>query len=427
MATASATSTGSPPRWAIFKTSASKASGSCRSIRRLPTTATTSPTTTPSTPTTGRWPTSRAMIAGADALGIAVMLDMVFNHTSNQHPWFVAAQNGDTTYLDYYVTVPKASDTTRGSSEAGARTSGIRPDTFKYCGYFSHTMPDLNFYSDAVKAEIEDISKFWIDKGVKGFRLDAVRHYYGENEYLDETYDFYSNIIYLDAYSAAIDAYAEDIYVIGEAYIESDYKIVASYFYGLDAPSSTSRSPRRLRSAAQKTTNYNYAENLEVWYDYYRDINPNFIDAPFIVNHDMDRFASQMLGSEAMMKLAAEMLLVLPGNPIIYYGEELGMFGVKAMGPDIWDETRPDAASLGRRCGNRLDRVRQPDARQHGSCERRRRHRGGTVDRPGFAPLALHRDSCGPQRQHGARVWKQFHGVGRFFRVARRVLPRVFL
>ncbi|HAQ56782.1 MAG TPA: alpha-amylase [Acholeplasmatales bacterium] len=278
------------------------------------------------------------MIAAADAAGIRVMLDMVFNHTSNQHPWFVAAQNGDATYLDYYVTVPKSTDTSRifGSwSQNIWHTS----DTFKYCGYFSHTMPDLNFYSDAVKTEIEDISKFWIDKGVKGFRLDAVHHYFGENEYLDETYDFYNNIIYLDAYSKAIDAYADDIYVIGEAFIESDYKIPSAYFYGLDAPLNFPLAAK-IRSAAQKTKNYNYAENLEIWYDYYRGINPHFIDAPFIVNHDMDRFASHTLGNTAMMKLAAEMLLVLPGNPIIYYGEELGMFGVKAMGPDIWDETR---------------------------------------------------------------------------------------
>jgi glycosidase len=54
----------------------------------------------------------------------------------------------------------------------------------------------------------------------------------------------------------------------------------------------------------------------------------------------MDRLATQTNGSLAIMKLAAEMLLVLPGNPIIYYGEELGMFGSKASGPDIWDETR---------------------------------------------------------------------------------------
>ncbi|MFA5007059.1 MAG: alpha-amylase family glycosyl hydrolase [Candidatus Izemoplasmatales bacterium] len=278
------------------------------------------------------------LVAVADAAGIRVMLDMVFNHTSDQHPWFLAAQEGDEKYLDYYVTVPKSTDTSRifGSWNQNIWHS---TDSFKYCGYFSNTMPDLNFYSDAVKTEILDISKFWIDKGVKGFRLDAVHHYYGVNEYLGKTYDFYDNIVYLNDYSEAIDAYADDIRIIGEAYIESDYQVPATYFYGIDAPINFPLAAK-IRSAAQKTKNYNYAENLEVWYDYYRDLKSDFIDSPFVVNHDMDRFASQTLGNTAMMKLAAEMLLVLPGDPVIYYGEELGMFGVKASGPDIWDETR---------------------------------------------------------------------------------------
>jgi len=278
------------------------------------------------------------MVAVADAAGIRIMLDMVFNHTSNQHPWFIAAQSGDDTYEDYYVTLPKSYDTSRLLGSWG-QSIWHTADAFKYCGYFSYTMPDLNLYSETVKTEILDISKFWIDKGVKGFRLDAAHHFYGDNEYLDETYDYFQNIVYLNGYSAAIDAYADDIYIIGEVYEETLYKVVASYFDGVDAPINFPIAAK-LRSASQKTSNFGYAASLEVMYNYYRGIDSRFIDAPFLVNHDMNRFASQTNGNLAMMKLAAEMLLVLPGNPIIYYGEEIGMFGTKASGPDIWDETR---------------------------------------------------------------------------------------
>jgi glycosidase len=87
-------------------------------------------------------------------------------------------------------------------------------------------------------------------------------------------------------------------------------------------------------------TNRGYVTTLNSIYSAYRDVNPNFVSTPFLANHDMDRIASTAYGDEESMRMAAEMLLVLPGNPILYYGEELGMYGIKASGPDVWDETR---------------------------------------------------------------------------------------
>lgn len=278
------------------------------------------------------------MVKEADKLGIRVMLDMVFNHTSNQHPWFLAALNGDTKYQNYYNFIPLSTDT---SKKLGSWNQNIwhTTDIGKYCGYFSHTMPDLNMYNDDVKEEILNISKFWIDKGVMGFRLDAAHHFFGTNEYLDKTYDYFDNVLYLRDYSKAIDEYAENIFIIGEIYEEFMYQVVGEYFMGIDSPIDFPVAAR-IRSSFMNNANSGYVYNLETIYDTYRDFDANFISTPFIVNHDMDRLASIAYGDQKSMRLAAEMLLVLPGNPIIYYGEEIGMYGYKANGPDIWDETR---------------------------------------------------------------------------------------
>lgn len=278
------------------------------------------------------------LVKEANKLGMRIMLDMVFNHTSNQHPWFIAALNGDTYYQEYYNFIPNTTDT---SKMLGSWNQNIwhTTDIGKYCGYFSHTMPDVNMYNDDVKNEIINISKFWIDKGVKGFRLDAAHHFYGTNEYPSEAYDYFDNVLYLREYSDAIDAYAKNIFIIGEIYEESLYQVVGEYFIGLDSAIDFPIAAR-IRSSFMNNVNRGYVTNLSAIYSSYRKNDANFISTPFIVNHDMDRLASIAYGDVTGLKLAAEMLLVLPGNPIIYYGEEIGMYGYKANGPDIWDETR---------------------------------------------------------------------------------------
>jgi glycosidase len=278
------------------------------------------------------------LVSTADSMGIRIMLDMVFNHTSNQHPWFIAALNGDEKYQDYYDFINFTTNTSKLLGSWG-QTIWHTSNNLKYCGYFSYTMPDLNFYSEAVKAEILNITKFWIDKGVGGFRLDAVHHYFGENEYINVQTSYFDNIAYLTNYQKAVEEYSPDFYITGEVYIEDLYQVVGNYFSSVDSPIDFPVATK-IRTAVDSTSNRTYVSSLETIYDYYRRVNSDFISAPFIVNHDMDRLASNVSGNIATLKLSSEMLLTLPGNPIIYYGEEIGMFGYKASGPDIWDETR---------------------------------------------------------------------------------------
>jgi len=278
------------------------------------------------------------LVLEANNKGIKIMLDMVFNHSSNEHEWFQAALQGDETYMAYYNFIPNTVDT---SKELGSWNQTIwhTTEVGKYCGYFSYTMPDLNLSNEVVFNEIVNISEFWIDKGVMGFRLDAALHFFGENEFIGETTTYLDNIIFLKEYIKAIDEYKSNIYVTAEVYEEQLFGVVGDFFGAVDSPLDFPVAAI-IRAAAQNNTNRRYATVLEDIYDYYRRIDKNFISAPFIVNHDMNRYATQVLGNEEMIRLSAELLLVLPGNPIIYYGEELGMYGYKASGPDIWDETR---------------------------------------------------------------------------------------
>lgn len=113
----------------------------------------------------------KAFLARAHELDIKVTIDLVVNHTSNLHPWFQSSKTGaDSPYRDYYNWQDKGGS---GYEKIG--------DSYYECRFVS-TMPDLNLDSDAVRSEISNIMKFWLEMGVDGFRLDAVTSYYtGDN------------------------------------------------------------------------------------------------------------------------------------------------------------------------------------------------------------------------------------------------------
>ena len=150
-----------------------------------------------------------AMLEKAHSLGIDVIIDLVLNHTSNEHPWFVSAKSGeDSPYRGWY----NWSDTQQdGYAKAGGAYYECR---------FVNTMPDLNLDNPEVRAEIEDILRFWLeDMGVDGFRLDAVTSYYTGNT--EKNKEFLS---WLGETARGIEP---DCYIVGEAW--TDLYDVADY------------------------------------------------------------------------------------------------------------------------------------------------------------------------------------------------------
>ncbi len=249
------------------------------------------------------------MLSEAHARGIDVIIDLVVNHTSSEHPWFVSAKSGsDSPYRDYYnfTDMPQA-----GYNKAG--------DSY-YESRFVATMPDLNLDNAAVRGELEDIMRFWLEMGVDGFRLDAVTSYYTGNT--SKNVEFLS---WLGDTARAIDP---DCYIVGEAW-EDLYTIQTYAQSHIDSFFCFPVSQRegyiaQILGGNVEEPGASYGRVTALLEEKFADTIP----APFLGNHDTPR-AGSFLGTvdPARLKMAAGLLAMMRGSIFVYYGEEIGMIG----------------------------------------------------------------------------------------------------
>jgi alpha-amylase len=285
------------------------------------------------------------MVREAHKRGIKVIIDLVINHTSDRHPWFVAAQNPEDPHYDWYSWATPGTDLAAPSA-AGDRAWQALPDGRRYLGIFSQGMPDLNYDTPAVREEIVKVGQFWMHKGVDGFRLDAARHIYlnfksqeGDPAVLRE------NLAWWRQFMQGVRAVSPDAYVVGEV-TESTWQQLAPWYGALSAvfdfPLST-----RLIDAARSEQGDDLATRLQQRYAAFAaTAGQPGADAPFLSNHDQNRVMSQLDGNLQHMRVAAALLLTLPGHPFVYYGEELGMRGVKP-DPDLREPIRWERSAHG--------------------------------------------------------------------------------
>ncbi|QLY39685.1 alpha amylase [Hujiaoplasma nucleasis] len=261
------------------------------------------------------------LVSEANQRGIDIIIDLVLNHTSNQHPWFKNALNAykegdlDNPYLEYYVLVTE-------EEKLPNRTYHHFYGELYYEGNFSSSMPELDLDSLLVRQEIQQIIEFWFNKGIKGFRLDAVKYpYYEEHQKNIDFWNWFMDQVYMQR---------SDAYVVGEMW-DSDENIYPYYepFNNFDFGFS------QLNGAVSMTV-----KNLETVNDYVRyldryknnvlKVNPQAILQPFISNHDMNRAAGFLMVDEYAMHMAANLYILTYGTPFIYYGEEIGMLGSRS-------------------------------------------------------------------------------------------------
>ena len=188
-----------------------------------------------------------------------------------------------------------------------------------YEGEFTSSMPDTNLANPAVREEFENIAKFWIDMGVDGFRMDAVMHF-------SET-DMNFNIETISWFYDYCLTLNPDFYMVSEVWsgqgtIESYYKSsIPSYFnFALADAEGTLVSVGRGGSTATA-----FAKKMLSCQEDYSASNPDYIDAPFITNHDMGRVANMLMNDPNKLKMTGGLLLTMSGSPFVYYGEEIGM------------------------------------------------------------------------------------------------------
>lgn len=273
----------------------------------------------------------RELVQEAHSRGIRVIMDLVVNHTSSSHPWFAeACLDPNSPYRDYYIWA----DGDRNINERGPWGQKVwhPAGNDHYYGLFWDGMPDLNYDNPHVRAEIKEIAQFWIEQGVDGFRLDAAMHIFAHDEperahvWWNEFRDYVTSL-------------KPDIYLVAEVWDRSN--VVAPYYASFDSNFNFHLANLILRSV-NSGFDVGIAKVVQGHHEQFAQYSPWFIDAPFLTNHDQDRVMS-ILNHKETAKMAASLYLTLPGNPFIYYGEEIGMKGVGAdenkREPFKWYET----------------------------------------------------------------------------------------
>ena len=295
-----------------------------------------------------------ALLKACHERGMTWILDLPINHTSVEHPWFQQAvqyltslQPGeepvfeDCPYVWYYRFAEEQFEGYVPLADSGAADD---PDgRWFYEARFWSGMPDLNLDTDEVRAELTEIIKFWINKGIDGFRLDAVTSYHTANNE--------ANIAFLSWFMETARSMKPDIYVVGEAW---ENQMVYSEYYRSGIDSLFDFAFANAEGIVQKTANGKrkaaaYAEALAEEEELYAGFNENFVNAPFYTNHDMARSAGFFTkDGEAKTKLAGALNLLMTGNAFVYYGEELGMKGSgkdeNKRAPMYWTAKTGDAA-----------------------------------------------------------------------------------
>ena len=249
---------------------------------------------------------------------VKLILDLAINHTSTQHEWFQkfkqARQIGDFSdpYYDYYTCVTE-------EQKVGGRTyQPVAGTHYYYECNFSGDMPELNFDNPTVREEMLNVAKYYMEMGIDGFRFDAVKYiYFGDTE---KTVDFW------EWYMGELTKDYPDIYCVGECWSgESEileyYSAMNCFNFAMSQAEGYAATAAKGRSAISNFTNY-----IESYQKKVLENNPEGMTMSFLSNHDMDRIAGTFV-TENYMRMAANLYLLSPGSPTIYYGEEIGMRG----------------------------------------------------------------------------------------------------
>ena len=276
-----------------------------------------------------------ALLAEAHERGLRVLVDWVPNHTSTEHPWFVASRSSrDDPKRDWYIWRDPAPDggppNNWISDFAGPTAWRLDEATDQYFLHlFLPEQADLNWRNPEVVDAMHDTLRFWLDRGVDGFRMDVIQSLVKRDGLgdLDDPNEVLFGDAHLDppatherirAIRSLIDAYPGDRVAVGETSLLSTTKMATYYghddelhlcfnFPQLLAPWDVEHWSRRIRRA------YEELDPRGAW--------PTWV----LSNHDVPRHRSRFGGSESAARAAVVAILTLRGTPFLYQGEELGL------------------------------------------------------------------------------------------------------
>jgi len=305
-----------------------------------------------------------ALVAAAHAHGLKVVLDLVPNHTSDQHSWFLESRaSRDNPRRDWYIWRDGRSDgcpPNNWLSEFGGSAWAFDEATgqFYYHAFLS-AQPDLNWRNPQVRQAIADVMRFWLRRGVDGFRVDVMWHLIKDAEFRDNppNPDYtpdrqpYERLLPIystdrpDVHAAVAELRCvmeefDDRVLIGEIYLPPE-KLVAYYgdtLAGAHLPFNFAliSTPWQARAVAALIARYEAALPAGAW--------PNWV----LGNHDRMRIAGRVGPEQA--RVAAMLLLTLRGTPTMYYGDEIGLPQVPIAPEQVRDpfETNVPGYGVGR-------------------------------------------------------------------------------
>ncbi|MDB5605426.1 MAG: alpha-amylase [Bradyrhizobium sp.] len=302
-----------------------------------------------------------ALVDAAHSSGLKIILDLVPNHTSDQHPWFIESRNSqDNPKRDWYIwrdPGPDGGPPNNWLSEFGGGAWAYDASTGQYYYHaFLAQQPDLNWRNPAVREAIYDVMRFWLRKGVDGFRVDVLWHLIKDAEFRDNP----PNPNYVEGrppHEKILTRYSTDQpevhdviaemrrvtdefesrVLIGEIYLPVQ-RLVA--YYGNDLTGAQMPFNFALlstlwsaRSIEKIIADYEGALPAGAW--------PNWV----LGNHDRPRVASRVGPDQA--RVAAMLLLTLRGTPTLYYGDEIGMRQVAITPDQVRDPFEKNVPGIG--------------------------------------------------------------------------------
>ena len=307
-------------------------------------------------PELGTLEDSDDLVREASAHGIKVLYDLVPNHTSDQHPWFQDALTGrDSTYREYYVWADPKDDGSPPNNwmsvfgGEGAWELDERSGQY-YLHNFLRYQPDLNWWNDDVRDEIDEVLRFWFDRGIAGFRIDVAHSMIKDKELRDnlpateadpervrrvgqqplynmnrpEGHDV------IKRWRLLSDNYDPQRVLVGETFVLDVAKMV-SYLGANDELNLAFNfpfvfsdfEPSELKGVVELTESLLPEESWPVW---------------TASNHDIGRLATRWcLGDERKVRCALMLLLTMRGTPFLYYGDEIGLQEVDLGREDLMD------------------------------------------------------------------------------------------
>lgn len=269
------------------------------------------------------------LIEEAHKRGISVMMDLVLNHTSSSHPWFISSQDPGSPYRDWYLWAEGNTTEYNLNATIWGHKAWHRLNNSYYLGLFDSGMPDLNYNNPEVRQEAKNIAAFWLDKGVDGFRLDAVPHLFDSIEVRSGESGLEKTLEWWTEFTEFCHEKKPDCFIVGEVLNEST-SIRASYLPALDSTFHIGLGTKIATVINAGASKNNYLTTfIASNYARYAEANPDYIDAPMLSNHDQNRIITSLGADIGKMKVAASIYLTLEGVPFIYYGEEIGMIGGK--------------------------------------------------------------------------------------------------